>query len=580
MSNTEKKIKNYNIIKQIGQGAFGSVFKVTNKDNNNIYALKQIFIKDLNQEQIENLKNEVNILTKIKNDNIVKYYESFIEKDKLNIIMEFCEGLDLKKYLNKFKEKKEHLSESLIYDFIIHLCLGLKAIHDKNIIHRDLKPENIFLDKNNKIKIGDFGISIILNNTRYAQSQRGTHNYMAPEIWKCEKYNNKVDIWALGCIIYELCTFNYCFDDKAIIPLYNKIINENHKKIDLNIYKPELQNLIDLMLKINYKERPDIEEVYKLVFQLRKTNEIKLIIEIGENDINEDIYLFGKNYYSNTNDIVLTHEILPELNEYNTELFINEKKYKYKKFFKFSEKGIYNIKIKLNIKINDFSHMFEGCQNITNIDLSFLDTQNVTNMSYMFSYCYDLKNLNLSFFETKNVTNMSYMFCSCENIKDLDLSSFDTKNVNDMSYMFSGCHNLKNLNLSSFDTHNVTSMDCMFEACYNLTSLELLHFNTKKVRFMTKMFDSCENLKILNLKSFEIENSVSFLCVFKACKNLEEIDLSSLDIKKVNSMKYMIEGCENLKKIIFNKNYKNLDLSEIIKKNHYIFNENFEIIYK
>ena len=85
---------------------------------------------------------------------------------------------------------------------------------------------------------------------------------MAPEIIKGEKYNNKVDIWALGCIIYELCTLNYCFNDSSIFGLCNKIINENQGKIDLNKYELDLQNLINNMLNKNYKIRPNIKESY------------------------------------------------------------------------------------------------------------------------------------------------------------------------------------------------------------------------------------------------------------------------------------------------------------------------------
>ena len=79
----------------------------------------------------------------------------------------------------------------------------MKEIHDKNLIHRDLKPSNIFISKDNKMKIGDFGISKQLIGTKHANTKTGTSNYMAQEILKGEKYDNKIDIWALGCIIYN-----------------------------------------------------------------------------------------------------------------------------------------------------------------------------------------------------------------------------------------------------------------------------------------------------------------------------------------------------------------------------------------
>ena len=101
--------------------------------------------------------------------------------------------------------------EFIIYYIILDICSGIKEIHNKNLIHRDLKPENIFISKDYKIKIGDFGISKQLIGTIHAHSQVGTSYYMAPEIIKGKKYENKIDIRALGCIIYELCILNVCF---------------------------------------------------------------------------------------------------------------------------------------------------------------------------------------------------------------------------------------------------------------------------------------------------------------------------------------------------------------------------------
>ena len=503
------RFKEYKIIKKIGQGSFGSVFKVMNINNNKYFALKQIILDGKENEEIEQIKIEANILLLLNSDHIVKYYDSFIEENTFNIIMELCEGLDLSKLLNEHKIKNQPLDLKTIYGIIKDLCLGLKEIHSKNLIHRDLKPENIFLDKNNKIKIADFGISAILNNTRYAKSFVGTTCYMAPEIVKGEKYNNKVDIWALGCIIYELCTLNRCFDAQNIYELINIIINGEHGKIDLKLYNSELQNLIDSLLNKNQKERPDIEQVYKLIIQFNK-NEIELVIEINNSKVNKKIYFLGdskpinnpiSDLLYNCHDFGSDPQILKELNESNTELYINDANYKFNKFFIFNKEGIYHIKLQLNILITD--------------------------CSYMFFNCYDIKQIDLSSFDTQNVTNMSWMFYGCRNLTDINLSSFDTQNVTDMSHMFCGCNNLTDINLSSFNTQNVTDMSCMYEACRELRNLDLSSFNTSKLLKMAKMFDSCSELKSINLKSFDIKNVKNMDFMFQACVKLTEIDLSS-----------------------------------------------------
>jgi len=214
-------------------------------------------------------------------------------------------------------------------------------------------------------------------------------------------------------------------------------------------------------------------------------NEIKLKIEIEKEDINKDIY-----FLDNTEN----HDNLKELNELNTEIFINNKKYKYTKCFKPEKEGLYEIKIKFNINIKDCSYMFCDCYNLTYVDLSSFDTKNVTDMSFMFGCitelgqllggCFNLTNLDLSSFDTRNVTNMSSMFYDCSKLTNIDLSSFDTKKVTDMSDMFYNCSNLININLSSFDTKNVINMSYMFDNCSKLTNLDLSSFDTKNVTNM------------------------------------------------------------------------------------------------
>ena len=164
---------------------------------------------------------------------------------------------------------------------------------------------------------------------------------------------------------------------------------------------------------------------------------------------------------------------LNELNETNTEIYINENKFKYKKFFIPDKEGIYKIKLILNTFVKDCSHMFYGCKNIINIDLSFFISKNVKNMSYMFYDCCQLEQINLSTFDTQNATNMESMFDNCISMENLNLSSFNTKNVTNMMYMFAGCKKLKSIDLSSFNTKNVENIDLIFYDCLNLNQIKI-----------------------------------------------------------------------------------------------------------
>ena len=258
---------NYKIIEILGQGSFGSAYKVLNEENNSIYVIKKIKLKNVKKDELKLIKNEAEILSILNSENIVKYFDSFEDNESFNIIMEYCDGLDLRKYINDHKNSNDFIEKDIIYHIILEICKGLKEIHNKNLIHRDLKPDNIFLTADLKFKIGDFGISKQLNNVNeYAQTQVGSLIYMAPEIINKKKYNNKVDIWSLGCIIHELCTLNFCFESPSIKELITKIIECKHEKINKNIYGDGLQKLIDSLLNIDYSKRPNIDEIIKIVY--------------------------------------------------------------------------------------------------------------------------------------------------------------------------------------------------------------------------------------------------------------------------------------------------------------------------
>ena len=152
-----------------------------------------------------------------------------------------------------------------------------------------------------------------------------------------------------------------------------------------------------------------------------KKNEIEMEIQINEKDKNQKIH-----FLDNTKD----NKYLKELNQSNVELFINEKKFVYQKFFYPEKEGIYSIKLKLSIDIKDCSYMFASCENLIYINLSSFNTKKVTNMAYMFSECHNLNSIDLFLFDTKNVNSMEGMFYNCEILTAIYLSFLDTKQVN------------------------------------------------------------------------------------------------------------------------------------------------------
>lgn len=541
-------------IKELPNGLYNKNYKVQNKEDNKYYVINYIDLKYFDKNK---LKDQAKLFSSINDSHVIKYYElSEGEKDKKDksplfiIVMEYCENSDLRKFIDFYKKNKNYINEYVLYFIILEICLGLKKLHQNNLIHLELKPENIFIDKDYKIKINGPSIYQCLNSRN---SFINVTSYTPPEMAIKMKYNKKSDIWSLGCIIYELCTLNPCFEIQNNDDRISKdnILELSYNKNNLKNCNEKLKNLIESCLKKDYKERPDINKVYTIISNLLdetkisknidntslnilKGNKIKLVVDIKNEDINKQIY-----YLDNTK----SHDKLKELNEYNTKLNINGLKVKFSKSLIFIREGSFNITLYFKKLLKDCSFMFYGCDNIISIDLSCFESHNVTNMDEMFCGCNNLSNLDLSNFDTTNVTTMKNMFFMCDSLSNIDLSYFNTSNVTNMSNMFFWCTNLTNLNLADFKTHNVVDMSGMFFGCKGLTNLNLSNFDTEKVIYMNGMFSKCINLESINLSNFG-KNATDMSDMFSYCKNLSKI--GDFKPSKFTDKNNMFDGCDKL----------------------------------
>ena len=172
-----------------------------------------------------------------------------------------------------------------------------------------------------------------------------------------------------------------------------------------------------------------------------------------------------------------------------------------------------------------------------------------TNGSGMFSYLDNVDTLDLTGLDTSNMTSMSRMFYKSTSLKNIDVSGFDTSKVVNMDYMFNGCNNLESLNLSNFNTSNVTSMYGMFYGCSNLVDIDLSSFNTSKVTNMGSLFNGCSNLTSINITNFDTSKATSLTSMFYFCQSLESLDLSNFDTGSATEMINMFTGAKNLKVI-------------------------------
>jgi serine/threonine protein kinase len=251
----------YEVIKILGEGSFGKCYLMRDKVKRIQVCVKVIKIKNMPQKERVATQMEVDLLRRLCHPNIVRYHDSFMAKRgaSLCISMEYCDGGDL---ADQIKNARRHLfSEDKILHWFVQMALGLHYMHTNKVLHRDLKTQNVFLLGNGRLVLGDLGISKVLDGTMdFAQTCIGTPYYMSPEIFKNKPYSYKSDVWALGCVLYELTTLNHAFDAGSLNGLAQKIIKGRFSPINSK-YSRYLRSLINDMLMVNSTQRPDLDNI-------------------------------------------------------------------------------------------------------------------------------------------------------------------------------------------------------------------------------------------------------------------------------------------------------------------------------
>ena len=202
--------------------------------------------------------------------------------------------------------------------------------------------------------------------------------------------------------------------------------------------------------------------------------------------------------------------------------------------------------------VTDMSWMFYHCGNLTDINFGDMDTSNVTNMGWMFYKCESLTSIDVTGFDTSNVTNMGWMFNNCRSLTSIDLSGFDTSNVEDMERMFYNCESLTSIDVTGFDTSNVRDMNSMFNSCTSLTSIDVTGFDTSNVKYMDNMFNNCTSLTSIDIGGFYVGVNVSMNAMFLKCWNLTSVVLEGLRVDGDVDMSNMFNYCTSLTHISFN----------------------------
>ncbi|XP_040603560.1 serine/threonine-protein kinase Nek10 isoform X1 [Mesocricetus auratus] len=270
-----KYIGDYAVLDHLGSGAFGCVYKVRKRSGQNLLAMKEVnlhnpaFGKD-KKDRDSSVKNIVSELTIIKEQlyhpNIVRYYKTFLENDRLYIVMELIEGAPLAEHCSSLKEKQQHFTEERLWRIFIQLCLALRYLHkEKRIVHRDLTPNNIMLGDKDKVTVTDFGLAKQKQESSKLTSVVGTILYCCPEVLKSEPYGEKADVWAAGCILYQMATLSPPFCSTNMLSLATKIVEAVYEPVPEGIYSEKVTDTISRCLTPDAEARPDIVEVSSMI---------------------------------------------------------------------------------------------------------------------------------------------------------------------------------------------------------------------------------------------------------------------------------------------------------------------------
>ena len=311
------KINGFQLLKFLGKGTFGAVYQARREADGKIYAIKKVDTRKMTAKERAEAVNEIRVLASVAGEHVITFYEAFVEQDILYIVTEFAGQSDLLQLL-KTKRRAGHLPEATVWSFFIQMCLGVKTMHDNNILHRDLKAANVFMCSSSYLKLGDLGVAKVLKHDQALAStqvrdyapptplaracmlllaqparpspsssphhlsplhplapppssplrsrstatrvQVGTPYYVAPEVWRNKPYNSKCDMWSLGCLLYELCTYRPPFEAESMEGLARKVMKGRYEPIP-NFYSQALRTTLSKLLVVEPNYRSSVNDI-------------------------------------------------------------------------------------------------------------------------------------------------------------------------------------------------------------------------------------------------------------------------------------------------------------------------------
>ena len=581
LEEVEYSIGPFQILHEIGEGSFSTVYLGYHKSTNQKVCIKQI--KKSNIKDINIINNEINNHKKLLHSNIIKIF-CIIETDNfIFIVEEYCsKGNLLEKILNEGK-----LSESNACKIFQQILFGLEYLHEYNICHRDLKPENILIDNNNIIKISDFSLSKHYQNSNTLLSTPcGSPLYTAPEVIKNEKYNGeKIDVYSLGVILYIITCGMFPFVDENIKKLIFKI-TKGQFTIP-NFLSFSCKNLIKNLMNLDPEKRYDLKEIKNDSWVkalnnvlIKKNNllfgnginiykniipiDIKIVIEIY-NKFNYNIEDILKNLLKNKHNKTTVYYYckVQEMIENNIETVSNYNSKLFNEYIK-NEKNILHNENEIEERIillkNEIENVLNNNKNIYNfISIELLDE-------------ILLKVIKLIENNNKNTqkNNKSYFHKILENVEENN-DDLINKTQTNFSFSIEKFQDLFiNLNIKENQKkidNNILSINKVGNLL--ISSTKNILFNKKSIK--NKFLNKSNSNNISNdLENYQMKNNKKI----KNCNiKLKKIDYKkNLSLNKTNNNKSINKLNSNINNIKTEKNKNNSQNLNHLSKNKNLTN--------
>jgi NIMA (never in mitosis gene a)-related kinase len=272
----------YELKGEIGHGGFGCVYKVIERTTSGTFAAKYL-------ENTASNREEIHLQASINDDHIIKVHEIIESETVLVMVMEYCEGGNLLEWIKR-NRRHDLLNEKVIMQMLMEICEAVDICHHQKIIHRDLKPENVLLDARRNVKIGDFGVARRLNRSSIAKTFCGTPPYMAPELFlsyfsnpsgfgtKSLGYDNKCDVWSIGCILYDMANSK----NRFVYHLQSSLGYDVARSQTDSISEKDISDLIDTDIPQDYVLTKKL--LHKMLIKSPK-DRIQLVDVLRDNDI-------------------------------------------------------------------------------------------------------------------------------------------------------------------------------------------------------------------------------------------------------------------------------------------------------